>query len=95
MLTEMINKVLAQKNVDWHFLAEIFLGLNFAPSLTRLVYHHTEKLYSFKGILILWRVAGWLVGVCDIKANSVQLLLQLPTWTELGKIDKIDKMDLI
>ena len=32
-------------------------------------------------------LAGWLVGVCDIKANSVQLLLQLPTGTELGNID--------
>ena len=33
-----------------------------------------------------WLVAGWLVGYSDIKANSVQLQLQLPTGTELGNM---------
>jgi hypothetical protein len=30
-------------------------------------------------------VGGWLVGNCDIKANSVQFQVKLPTGIELGK----------
>ena len=41
---------------------------------------------------LLWRTGGWLAGWVggwprsDNKANSVQLLLQWPTGTELGNI---------
>ena len=33
-------------------------------------------------------VGGWLAGGIENKANSVQLILQLPTRTELGNILK-------
>ena len=43
------------------------------------------SLAKIEVVLILSRLGGWLVQ-SDNKANSVQLLLKLPTGTELGKI---------
>ena len=35
-------------------------------------------------------MGGWTVGKGDNKANSVQLLLQLPTGTELGNMLEVN-----
>ena len=38
---------------------------------------------------------GWVVGISDIEANSVQLQLKLPTGTELDNNSKGENMERI
>ena len=51
---------------------------------------HFLDCFLLEAILILSQVGvgGWTVGKSDNKANSVQLLLQLPAGTELGNKKK-------
>ena len=43
-----------------------------------------SKLIPIPTISLLFRVAGWVAGGIEIKANSVQFQLKLPVGTELG-----------
>ena len=43
-----------------------------------------ESMFLFLALKLLSPVVGWVVWI-KIKANSVQFLLKLPIWTELGK----------
>ena len=59
-----------------------------------------SKLIQIPTISLLFRVggrvAGWVAGGIEIKANSVQFQLKLPVGTELGKIIRtlpVDKFE--